>query len=35
MNNICENCIHKDEVCFQLEFPCLEYQPKEEEGEAE
>lgn len=34
MNNPCENCIHKDEVCLQLEFPCLEYQPKEEkEGE--
>ena len=31
MMNLCEGCKHEDEICFMIEFPCLEYEPKEEE----
>lgn len=30
MINLCEGCKHEDEICFMLEFPCLDYEPKEE-----
>lgn len=29
MIDLCKECIHKDEPCIILEFPCLEYEPRE------
>ena len=29
--NICNYCVHKDETCYVFEFPCLDYEPREED----
>lgn len=33
MINLCEVCKHEDDICFIIEFPCLNYEPKDEEGD--
>ena len=33
--DICINCIHKDETCYVFEFSCLDYEPRENDEQKE
>lgn len=30
MNNICEYCVHKGEMCMPVEYPCVDYAPRKD-----
>ena len=35
MIDLCEGCKHKDDICFMIEWPCLDYEPKDSDEQKE